>query len=310
MKKRFSMGLALTVLLIMIIASAAAAAPVGDTVSNTLGLTVNVEEAVADPTIFVNDDLADTSAVGLYDCFTVGTTPGDYGDTPVRVKMAADPATGFALEYVEQDPNNSDYGKYLPLSVVDGEAWFGPGAGFPLGAVSDSMFRVTWNTAGTYTFTLSIMGGAEFDQELASTTVTVQVVAGDPIALTHAVDGEPVTPTGDPLSADVAAGGDIEYSVTAALDNGVSHIDNALYILEVSKDNISIDDFTIVGNPEGIQNTFEPDGTNMLRGHWGPAEGFTFAEETTTSMTTQFNTAGTYNVNIYAIQVEPAAGAF
>ena len=124
--------------------SSVVAAPEGTQISNELQLTVTVQD-IEGATIAVNPDLALTSAVGLYDCFTVSTTPGDHEGKMVRGKLKATPATGFKLEYVEQDSENPNYKKYLPLPVEDGVAWFGPGTGFPLAHVTDSMLRVTWN---------------------------------------------------------------------------------------------------------------------------------------------------------------------
>jgi hypothetical protein len=158
-RKRFSLVLALAMVFSLVFSSVAMAAPEGAKISNELELEVTVKEGVEGATIGVNPDLALTSAVGLYDCFTVSTTPGDHEGEMVKVKLEATPATGFELEYVEQDPSNDKYGQYLPLSVVDGVAWFGPSTGFPLAAVTDSMFRVTWLDDGNYEFKLSIMGG-------------------------------------------------------------------------------------------------------------------------------------------------------
>ena len=169
MRKRFSLVLALAMVFSLVFSSVAVAAPEGRQISNELELKVTVAGALEGPTIKVNSDLALTSAVDLYDCFTVSTTPGNHENEMVKVKLEANPATGFELEYVEQDPNNAKYGQYLPLSVDEyGVAWFGPSTGFPLTDVTDSMFRVTWNEAGTYTFTLSIMDGDNFTNELAA----------------------------------------------------------------------------------------------------------------------------------------------
>jgi len=221
-------------------------------------------------TIAVNPDIALTSAVGLYDCFTVSTTPGGYVGQMVRVKLEADPATGFTLEYVEQDNKNPNYKKYLPLPVEEGVAWFGPSTGFPLAYVTDSMFRVTWNNSGNYKFTLSIMSkgdGDEFTQKLATAVVEVNVVADKAMALKHATAeagkvASIETPTelynainklnltDGSLNINVAKGeeGEFDYVVVADLANNVKHVDNALFIFEVTKDGddgITKEDFEI-----------------------------------------------------------------
>lgn len=336
MRKRFSLVLALAMVFSLVFSSVAVAAPEGRQISNELELEVTVKEGVEGATIGVNPDLALTSAVGLYDCFTVSTTPGDHEGKMVKAKLEATPATGFELEYVEQDPSNDKYGQYLPLSVVDGVAWFGPSTGFPLAAVTDSMFRVTWHNANDYTFKVSIMGGDNFDTELASETVTVNVIEGDPMALTHATAaaGEVASAkNAQELSSKIATlnfdsatatytvngvGGEFDYVVVADLDNGndVSHVDNALFIFEVTKEGggITEGDFEITAislrnDTEGINDTFEVGDGGVLRGYWGPAEGFLFEGSAATAFTVKFNAEGTYTVNTYAIQVAPAAEA-
>jgi hypothetical protein len=252
----------------------------------------------------------------------------------VKVKLEATPATGFKLEYVEQDPSNAKYGQYLPLSVVDGVAWFGPSTGFPLAAVEDSMFRVTWNEAGTYTFTLRIMDGDNFTNELASETVTVNVIEGDPMALTHATAGagevasiknpqelfakiNELSPVANLATYTVnEVGGKFDYVVVADLDNNVSHVDNVLFVFEVAKDgsgitkgDFEITEISLRDNTEGINDTFEIGVGGILRGFWGPPKGDLFKGPAATAFTVKFNTEGTYTVNTYVIQVEPAEKA-
>jgi hypothetical protein len=103
--------------------------------------------------------------------------------------------------------------------------------------------------------------------------------------------------------------------VVSDLDDGVSHVDNTLFVFEVTKENgsIAVGDFVITeislrDGTEGINDTFEiVDG--KLKGYWGPAEGFLFADKAATAFTVKFNAEGTYTVNTYAIQVAPAAKA-
>ena len=171
---------------------------------------------------------------------------------------------------------------------------------------------------------------------LASQTVTVSVVAANPIALTHATDGAgEAASIKDPqelftkiitLNPDAApatytvneVGGEFDYVVVSDLDNGndVSHVDNALFIFEVTKEGggITEGDFEITAislrnDTEGINDTFEVGDGGVLRGYWGPAEGFLFEGSAATAFTVKFNAEGTYTVNTYAIQVAPAAKA-
>ncbi len=319
----------------LVFSSVAIAAPKGERISNELELTVTVEK-VEESTIRVNEDLSTASVVGLYDCFTVSTTPGDNENVLVRGKLEVinGPADGFKLEYVEQNSEHSDYGKYLSLPVDEnGVAWFGPATGFPLGAVNNSMLRVTWNTAGEYMFLVSIMYEENFNTELASTTVEVTVVEGKAaMALEHATAGAgeyagikdvnafmaaiaSFDTQAGAISKNIKAGKKFDYVVVADLDNNVSHVDNALFVFEVTKEGgtISKDDFEITAislreGTEGINDTFEVV-ENVLRGFWGPSKGFPFVGEAATAFTVKFNSEGTYTVNTYAIQVAPAEKA-
>jgi hypothetical protein len=337
-KKRFSMVLALAMVFVLVMSTAVLAEEnePEDAISNVLELTVDVSDGeLTEPTIKVNDDFSSVSAVGLYDCFTVSTTPGGYEDELVRVKLAANPATGFKLEYVEQDSAHDDYKKYLLLPVdEEGVAWFGPSTGFPLRAVDDSMFRVTWETAGTYNFTLSIMGGEDFGTELASDTVTVNVAEGNAMALAHATAnaGEYANIKDETafnnamlglipnlklesLTKNINKEETFDYVIAADLANNVSHVDNVLFVFEVAKagGGITEGDFEITAislrdDTEGINETFVVE-EGKLKGFWGPPKGLLFAGQAATAFTVKFNAEGTYTVNTYAIQVKPAETA-
>lgn len=291
------------------------------------------------PTITVNEDLARKSAVGLYDCFTVSTAPEGFENETVKVKLEATPATGFELEYVEQDPSNTNCGNYLSLPVGEnGEAWFGPGTGFPLAAVADSMFRVTWTEAGTYEFTLKIMavaGEGNFTKELASTTEIVTVVEGEPVAISYATGDQgayaianaeefsqkvsAATLETEPIEIDVEKGEtELDLLVVAELPEEYGHVDNVIFAFEVTKDNgegISQGDFEVTaislrgeGITEGINNTFKVE-NNTLTGYWGPSGGFQFEGVAATAFTVKFNSEGTYTVKVKAVQVEVATEA-
>jgi len=319
-KKRVALLLVLCVAFSMILPSLAWAA---NPISNTLELDVEVkkEEEPTPPPISINDDLARVSAVGLYDYFTVSTDPGDYEGEEVRVKFQVTPATGFKLEYLED-------GEYQTLSVdEDGVGWFGPAGGFSL-TEDASKFRVTWEKADTYTCTISIMTGDNFNQQLGENeSVTVDVKEKNAMVLAHAwADAREVTSIDDPaklaevvkelnpgyasLKIQVTKDGEFDYVVAADLDNEVSHVDNILFIFEVTKDDIAVGDFEITavslrGDIEGINETFESVEDGKVRGYWGPKEGFPFTGPAATAFTIKFNEAGSYNVQVYAIQVEP-----
>jgi hypothetical protein len=317
-KKRVALLVVLCVAFSMILPSLAwAAGPI----SNTLTLTVTVGEEEPEPippSILIHNDLALESAVGLYDYFTVSMVPGDYEGEEVRVKFQVTPATGFKLEYLED-------GEYQTLSVdEDGVGWFGPAGGFSL-TEDASKFRVTWKTAGTYNCTMSIMTGDDFAEKLGEDkSVSIVVQEGHALALTHATaEARAVASAknpedlatkinelnlvGESLTIQVTENGEFDYVVAADL-NDVSHVDNVLFIFEVTKDGIKEGDFEITeislrSDTEGINETFKlVDG--KLKGYWGPEEGFLFKGSAATAFTVKFKEAGSYSVQVYAIQVD------
>ncbi|NLB54431.1 MAG: hypothetical protein GX811_01455, partial [Lentisphaerae bacterium] len=100
---------------------------------------------------------------------------------------ATDDVDGFKLEfYLNEDGHQWDKNWLTcKFEAEDGKSvyWFGPKEsgtliGDELGNVADTNFRVTWNEAGTFEFTVSIMAEGEsgtFDEVLASTDYTVEV---------------------------------------------------------------------------------------------------------------------------------------
>lgn len=335
MKKRVALLLVLCVAFSMILPSLAwAAGPI----SNTLMLTVTVEEEeeLTPPSILIRDDLAKTSAVGLYDYFTVEMVPGDsvYDNEIVKVKFVISRADGgsvascLELEYLELDPGKPGYNEYHSLTIGDdGEGWFGPDTGFPVKeSIMDNKFRVTWKTAGTYTCTMSIMTGDDFAEKLGEDkSVSIVVNEDDALALTHttakagavasaenpedlAAKINELNLVGTSLDIQVTEDEDFDYVVSTKL-NGVSHVDNVLFIFEVTKDGIKEGDFEITeislrSDTEGINDTFELAGDNKLKGYWGPKEGFKFDGPAATAFTIKFNQTGSYSVQVYAIQVD------
>lgn len=314
MRKRFLVVLALALVFSLVFSSVVMAAPEGNKISNELELNVTVEEEVEMGTIKVNDDLATISVEGLWDVFSVSTQPpeGYNGNVKGKVEVVNGNINGFKLEFLEQG-GGPNHGKFFEMTFEGDVAYFGPAEGFPWQVVDDSIFRVTWLAADNYEFKLSIMGGEGFGTELASGTVTVNVAEGNAVALTHSINGEL---TSESISTTVNEGKTMDYKVAAQLVGGASHVDGTLYICDVQKkdgDNwtaASSDDFKIIkvdsdDNTQGINETFTQEG-NVLRGYWGPSAGFTLDGARDTTMTIEFNNAGTYKVEVYAIQVAPA----
>jgi len=315
MNKRFSLVFVLALVFVLTAATAVMAAPEGDGISNNLELQVTVKEVVGEGKIEVNDDLASLTTEGLWDVFSVSTVPpeGYEGFVKGKVTVTNDNTGEFKLEYLEQNPESSDYGKFLSMTFNNNEAYFGPSTGFPWLPISDSTFRVTWLTDGDYEFTLSIVGGENFNDVLASSTVEVKVTEGRAVALTHGIDDNLGSGA---ISTTVNKNATMDYKVSAQLEEGVSHVDGTLYICDVQKEAGENDwsaasngDFEIIKvdgneNTQGINETFTVKG-DVLRGYWGPDTGFTLEEQKDTTMTVKFNNAGTYKVQVYAIQVAP-----
>ena len=316
MKKRLFKLLILT-LVFMMMSPVAMAVPQGKTVSNILEFTIQVKATLEAPEI---DELAEVSAAGLYDNFVVSVDRGECGDEIVMAKIEVldGNADDLELSYLLIEGDNR---RWMPLGT-DG-CWFGYPDGEALNNLAEHTdFRISWQESaeGTYKFAVSFFARGDrgtFDKELASRTFEVKVIRGDPVLLTHAFgdDDQPGDSdlTGDPISTTVDAGDEIDYTVEANLANGVRHVDNLLYILEVEKDSIAegVEITSISGYGEGetenINNTFVAEG-NRLKGYLGPDTGFKFGENPAiplpvrTTFTLRFATAGEYLINVYAIQ--------
>lgn len=320
MKKSISTVLVL-VLIFMMISSVAMALPLpqGKTVSNTLEVIIQVDKAALKaPEI---DELAETSAAGLYDDFVVTVDKDEHGDEIVVGKIEVLDGDADDLELFLFD--EGDNGRWIPVGMEG--CWFGSPGGEELNNLADRTgFRIAWKDSakGTYKFAVSIFtqcDGGTFDKEMSSRTFEVKVVQGDPILLIHAFGNGDLPGdddlTGNPISTTVNAGDEMAYTIEAGLENGVTHVDNLLYIIEIEKDDLAADDFQIVaisgygeGETEGINDTFVLEG-NRLKGYLGPDTGFKFGENPSiplparTTFTIRFTTAGEYLINIYAIQV-------
>ncbi|NLM47123.1 MAG: hypothetical protein GX200_10040 [Firmicutes bacterium] len=344
MRKRVSLLIALALVFSLILSSVAVAAT---QISNKLEAIVTVSEPETG-TIDVNEDLSPVTGVGLWDIFSVSTTPAEgKGDTKVRgkVEIISEKKTGFTLKYLEQDPRNPNYGKFLPMNFnEENVAYFGPATGFHWQLVTDSIFMVTWEEEGDYTFKISIVE-AKNDNELASTNVKVEVLnEAVVINLAHAYvdsfdsDGIPVQPgsyNSNELEINAETGEEFGYWVKAELVSDVTNVDGVRYAFEITKEDgqgsvidINPDDLEMIYFEKkqdfdemklGVE---EKD--NMLVGVFGPAQGFTFhaqgdvylfpyAEEAgiggvespvETPIKVKCYTAGTYKVKIYAVQLD------
>ena len=339
MRKRFSLVLALAMVFSLVFSSVAVAAPEGAKISNELKLEVTVKEEEELITLI---GIAENSAVGLYDNFTMKVDAGDYKETRAlgKIVLTKGDVNDFDLEFKLPDGNWFGPVKFGNAPGNDPNVYyFGPKpGGDKLGDVGETEWRVTWKESGTYEFEVSIVEVDEQGQlgnQLGKTVdVSVNVAEGNAMALTHATAGagevasiknpqdlfakiNTLSPVADPATYTVnEVGGKFDYVVVADLANDVSHVDNVLFVFEVTKEegNITKGEFEITAislrdGTEGINDTFEVGDGGVLRGYWGPAEGFLFAGKAATAFTVKFNAEGTYTVNTYAIQVKPAETA-
>jgi hypothetical protein len=326
----------------LVLSSVAMAAPEGNKISNELELTVTVEEEVelTDPS-FTLIGIAENSAVGLYDNFTMKVDAGDYEETRAlgKIELTEGQVDGFDLEF--KLPDGTWFGPVNFGNVGEEENvyYFGPKpGGDELGNVKDTEWRVTWKNKGMYKFEVSIVKvdeKGELAGQLGETVeVSVNVTEEKAMALQHAtaeagkVASAKTTEdlmgaiqelqnelTNQRIEFTVTENGEFDYVVVADLANNVSHVDNVLFVFEVAKDggDITEGDFEITAislrdDTEGINETFVVE-EGKLKGFWGPPKGLLFAGQAATAFTVKFNAEGTYTVNTYVIQVEPAETA-
>ncbi|HLS89073.1 MAG TPA: hypothetical protein VK008_05555, partial [Sphingobacteriaceae bacterium] len=238
--KGFSV-LALVMVWVMALSVVAMAAPEGMTqISNTLS--GSLEPAGDGAIIRINEDLSPKSVVGLWDEFSVTTEVEEaYVGTMVRarIEIVTENADGFDLEYFETGGGQN---VFKELNFQGNEAWFGPAGGFPLIDGATSYFRVTWNEPGNYEFKVSLVKADDPAAVVAENTSAVEVVAGEAIKLSWQDGKQEYT---------YDATGKAETStVTASLNNDITHVDSVLYIIHLAKGDgkaATPDDITITG---------------------------------------------------------------
>ncbi|OWZ83376.1 hypothetical protein [Natranaerobius trueperi] len=108
-------------------------------------------------------------------------------------------------------------------------------------------------------------------------------------------------------SVNVDKGDELTFDVEAEVAENVNWVDDVRYVIEVEKDDIEENDFDIikideVEDLEGIMETFDYE-DGKATGNWGP-DGFTLEETKKTEFKVEFNEKGTYDLTVYAIQVE------
>jgi len=305
MTRKLQMVFAVTLVLVLALSSGVWAAPSGTQMSKTIEADINVTgELVIDV-----QDLATNVVANQYDLFTVGFNPAeDLVGKQVRVKITAD-LVPAQLEYLEQTQGVTGHGEYHKLTFnANGETWFGPSEGFSLtnNTATPSFFRVTYGNKqplsqkpyDVYSFTIEVVevGG----DTLGSYTGEVHLYDGPAISLSWAEGRNP--------SGSYSTNENIDVGVDAG-EAGASHVDKALYLIEVKKGEsaaVAGTDFTIYDpnfqqdNPEGIMDTF----VNGV-GFWGPETGFLFDGQATTEFGARIHNGGSYHVKVWAIQLHP-----
>ena len=219
--------------------------------------------------------------------YTVSTVANEYAGTNVRVFFKlANPAqaSNLDLQY-EATPGN-----YLPLAINGaGEGYFGPGAGFPL-ANATSNFKATANTAGTYTYKMSLYD-VNTNDTLATATETL--VVEDPV---------PVAPTISstlPSFSPAFTGTTVDYVVTTVANDYANAPVRVFFKLANAA---QASDITL--QYEATPGNYLPLTINGAgEGSFGPAGGFPLADAssnfkaTATAPGTYTYTMSLYNVN-------------
>ena len=244
---------------------------------------VTVEDREA-PTVSSDLD-GQTVIVGDLTEYEIGTTPGDYAGTHVKVLFTAlDPGqvSHYDIEYFET--SNASW-IALPLNGA-GEIDFGPAAGFPLAAAT-TQFRVTFDAVGTYNYKLSLYRVSD-NEVLASTEESVIVEEREAPTISSDLNGQTVI-VGDLTEYEIGttpggyAGTNVKVLFTALDPGQVSHYD--IEYFETSNSSWMALPLNGAGEID-----------------FGPAAGFPLAT-TSTQFRVTFDAAGTYDYKLSLYRV-------
>lgn len=122
----------------------------------------------------VSIDLPTNFVVGEEAVFSVSTTAGDYAETMVKgvaELLGSISADDYTIWYLENNPDNQNYGQWLELT---GDS-FGPTGGFPL-ADATSYFKIVFNKACVFNLKVSIVAVPQ-SSDVAETNVIAETGA-------------------------------------------------------------------------------------------------------------------------------------
>lgn len=209
--------------------------------------------------------------VGMEEEFTVSSIANDDYGRMVRAHFVIPEDLEMLLEYQEQDPNNSSFGEWLPLTGTV----FGPSTGFPLTDVT-SNFRATFGTPGVFSI------GIKFKDVETGEVVAMQTVelAIEDIAKSELEVEMPV----------FVAGQEQEFEMSVIANEHAGILSRAYFTIPEGMTNLKYQEM----NPEHPQylEWFE------LKGNaFGPASGFPLMDGTGSFRAT-FEQPGTYEVTV------------
>lgn len=246
---------------------------------------VAAAEDTAAPTI--QSDLGMQATVGEEKAFSVSTTAQEAAGELVKVKITLrDPTQkdNIALQYQELNDGN-----YYGLTFDEnGEAWYGPAEGFPLGDIS-SNFKVTFAVAGMYHYKLELIKVSD-GSVLASTSKGIKVSPAAAIVAPTLVSD---------LGNKAIVGEEKGFVVSTSANSYVNELVRVKITLSdpTQKDNIALQYQEMNdGNYYGL--TFNENGEAW----YGPAEGFPLGDNSSNFKVT-FTAPGSYGYKLDLVKV-------
>jgi hypothetical protein len=244
---------------------------------------VTVSAPVVAPTISSTLNNRTNVKTTLEESFAVSTTTGTNANQMVKVKMVlATPAQATDINLFYE----ATAGNFLPITFnAAGEFEFGPATGFPLANTSTN-FKITFNTAGTYNYSLSIID--------AATGTALAAPAAESVTVAAFVNGTIVSTLN--ARANVVTGAEQSFAVTTAAgddNNKVVKIKIALTNPAQAAD-LALSYEATTGNFQPL--TFDAAGEIFF----GPSTGFPLANATT-NFKAIFSAVGTYGYTLSII---------